>query len=315
MARYRELLAATAALWLAISAPALAQETRQPSRAALATGVYTYSGQGTVNTYWIETPGGGLVVIDVQRDLTHARAALAAVKATGKPVRAILITHGHPDHYAGVGLFKAAFPDAVVWASQATDRTMRGDSYGYNKLMRDADGEDFPARITPADRTFDGDADFTIDGLRVVAREMGKAEANSATVYDVPATGDLYVGDLVLNHLHPLFGEAATTEWLAALERLDVLFPNARTVHPGHGASGPKSRLLGDERTYIEGAREIAAEAIVAFGATKTGEAEAAKALRARYPYGNPSGLPDHVERSIHGLFTELATPALAPTK
>jgi hypothetical protein len=32
----------------------------------------TYAESGTVNTYWIETPGGGLVVIDVQRDLVHA---------------------------------------------------------------------------------------------------------------------------------------------------------------------------------------------------------------------------------------------------
>jgi hypothetical protein len=55
-------------------------------------GAWTYAGTGTVNTYWITTPGGGIVVIDVQRDLVHAAKAIAAVRGVGKPVRAILIT-------------------------------------------------------------------------------------------------------------------------------------------------------------------------------------------------------------------------------
>ena len=79
------------------------------------TGVWTHPGTGTVNTCWIETTGGGLVAIDVQRDLVHAAQALAADKAVGKPVRAILITYAHPDHYTGLGLFRQAFPGVPVY--------------------------------------------------------------------------------------------------------------------------------------------------------------------------------------------------------
>lgn len=78
-------------------------------------GAWTYAGTGIVNTYWIQTPGGGIVVIDAQRDLFHAAEAIAAVRAVGKPVRAILITHPHPDHYTGIGLFRQAFPGVVVY--------------------------------------------------------------------------------------------------------------------------------------------------------------------------------------------------------
>ena len=149
----------------------------------------------------------------------------------------------------------------------------------------------------------------------MVARELGKAEANSATVFYVPSTGDLYVGDLVLNRLHGLFTESATTEWLAALNRMDVIFPNVRTVHPGHGASGPKAQLFADQRNYIVTARRFAIEAFARSGPTPAAEAEAARRINARFPYESPAGLPNLVQISVRGLFAEFAKSALTPVK
>lgn len=302
---------------LAILAAALLSGSAlsQPAAVPVVTGQYTYPGPGTVNTHWIETPGGGLVVIDVQRDLAHAREALAAVRATGKPVRAILVTHGHPDHYSGLGLFRTAFPDAPIWSSSTTAETIRTDPYGFNKLMQDADASNAPTTFLVPDHVFTGDRTLTIDGLTIVAREMGKAEANSATVYYFPSSGDLYVGDLVLNHLHALFGEASTSEWLAALDRLDILFPNARIVHPGHGANGPKATLLADERTYIVETRRLAMAAYLSSGTEAERKARAVAAIKERYPYENPAGLRPIVPISVDGLFTEFAKPQYEPVR
>ena len=302
-------LALAAAIFL--SGPSIAQT----ARATDATGQYTYPGPGTVNTHWIETPGGGLVVIDVQRDLAHAREALAAIKAVGKPVRAILVTHGHPDHYSGLGLFKAAFPDAVIWSSRTTAETIRTDPYKFNKLMQDADPSNAPKTFLVPDHVLAGDTTLTIDGLTIVAREFGKAEANSATVYYLPQSGDLYVGDLVLNHLHALYGEAATSEWLAALDRLDVVFPNARTIHPGHGASGRKATLLADERSYVVTTRQLAMTAFLSPGTEVERKARAVAAIKRRFPYEHPAGLRAIVPISVDGLFTEFAKPEYEPVR
>ena len=69
----RFLLLSLIAMLLLVAAPMHspgAESTK--AKALIHTGVWTYVGRGTVNTYWIETPGGGLIVIDTQRDLTHA---------------------------------------------------------------------------------------------------------------------------------------------------------------------------------------------------------------------------------------------------
>ena len=307
-------IAFLAATTMATCAPAMAQDLSSTQTVLQAkTGVWTYPGTGTVNTYWIETPGGGLVVIDVQRDLVHAAQALAAVKAVGKPVRAILVTHAHPDHYTGLGLFRQAFPGVPVYSSKATADAIRNDTYGAN-AGEQADAPD----ITPRDFvapgiTFDGDTTLQIDGLTIITRELGAGEAPATTAYYLPSTRELFTGDAILNRLHGPLREAHTGQWLGIIDRLEAMYPNVTIVHPGHGASGPKEPMFDDERLYLRTCRAIAAEEIVRGGFTDAAKAATVRRINARFPYTNPTGIKDIVSDSVDGLFREFSQPSSTP--
>ena len=308
------LIAFLAATTLATWAPAMTQNHSSIQTVLQTkTGVWTYPGTGTVNTYWIETPGGGLVVIDVQRDLVHAAQALAAVKAVGKRVRAILVTHAHPDHYTGLGLFRQAFPGVPVYSSKATADAIRNDTYGAN-AGEQTDAPD----ITPRDFvapgiTFDVDTTLQIDGLTIITRELGAGEAPATTAYYLPSTRELFTGDVILNRLHGPLREAHSGQWLGIIDRLDAMYPNVTIVHPGHGASGPKEPMFDDERLYVRTCRAIAAEEIVRGGLTDAAKAATVRRINARFPYTTPTGIKDIVSDSVDGLFREFSQPSSAP--
>jgi glyoxylase-like metal-dependent hydrolase (beta-lactamase superfamily II) len=66
--------------------------------------VHTHaSGEGGifVNAYLIETPSGA-VAVDATLTESESKAFRRKLEALGKPLLAVLVTHPHPDHVAGI---------------------------------------------------------------------------------------------------------------------------------------------------------------------------------------------------------------------
>ena len=67
--------------------------------------VHTHaSGEGGIfaNAYAIETDEG-VVAIDATLTVSESGAFRRTIDAIGKPLLAVLLTHAHPDHVAGIG--------------------------------------------------------------------------------------------------------------------------------------------------------------------------------------------------------------------
>ena len=78
-------------------------------------GVYTAVGFG-VSTSTMIVGDDGLVIVDTQIDESAAAGVLAAFREiSDKPVKAIVLTHGHGDHTGGIGVFSRD-GDPQIWA-------------------------------------------------------------------------------------------------------------------------------------------------------------------------------------------------------
>lgn len=238
------------------SSPSSAHEKAPRARV----GRYASPNPGSVNTQWLFAPKG-LIVVDSGRNVKGGQRATMRLKNEDLPVVAVLVTHPHPDHIAGLGVLHKAFPQAPIFASKATTNWMRTDPLGFYQLAR-RDDPDFPAKLTYPDHMIEPGETLEIGGARLETAEFGPGESATATAYYEPTTGVLFAGDIVSDHCTPALLEGHTCGWLRNLDLLAKRFPKARTIYPGHGAPADAKTLVGWQRAYLEQIRDLVQPAV-----------------------------------------------------
>ena len=191
-----------------------------------------------VNVHLVET-AHGVVLIDGAVALSSSRAVRRIIEQEiGKPLLAVLLTHGHPDHYMGVAEIMGerevdffALPGAI---EQARSRDAE-ESAG----MRMAFGDNFPERrIFPNRVVVDGQT-LTFDGVTFRVLDYGGCESDSDGVWFIEQAGDaiVFCGDLIYNQMHLFMKDGHPLEWLSGLERLRREFSREARFYPAHGES------------------------------------------------------------------------------
>jgi quinoprotein relay system zinc metallohydrolase 2 len=167
---------------------------------------------------------------------------------TDRPIRYVIMTHGHPDHVFGGAVFRGDKPVYVGHVRLPGALAARGAFYRHrleDLLGKDAAG-DFvvPTMLVAQHEVIDL-------GGRVLELDAWE-EAHSAadlTVFD-RNTRTLLAGDLVFIGRIPAV-DGSVRGWLSILDRL-VKIPALRVV-PGHGpVSAPWPEAVTDERRYLE---------------------------------------------------------------
>lgn len=246
--------------------------------------------ESDVNAYVI-SDGQGAVIIDAARTSADgaAVAALATQRTTG-PIT-VLVTHGHPDHFLGLGALRTALPDARFVVARpeieadiigmATWMTQQGwlEKEPAMKPKSDANpgGFDYAAQIEVL-----SEASLALPGGAVLELDASYAATEAAhmtTIYSRDL-GALFTGDLAYQGVHLWLGIGVTPdaarEWQATLSRLESAWaPTKPTVYPGHGPATDTSVFAAD-RAYIDDLLRVAADS--------ASDQAAIDAMVAKYP-------------------------------
>jgi glyoxylase-like metal-dependent hydrolase (beta-lactamase superfamily II) len=253
MSLQSKLRAAAAALLVAVPVAASAQTKLLDGGVEWLAGRFVPGAQPDGNSVLIEAPDGWIVV-DSGRHPAHVQALLERIRASGKPLRAIVNTHWHLDHIGGNRALKTAYPQAQVIASDAIVEARSGFLAEYRRQLQgeianastpEVQRAAYQREIAVIDDSAASTPDVRIGELvpmLVAGRglslglERDAVTGGDVWVYDATAQV-LAAGDLVTLPA-PLLDTACPERWMQAIERISTL--RFRWLVPGHG--DPMSR-------------------------------------------------------------------------
>ena len=267
MSAWRGILAA---VLLALSFAAAALDPLEPIR--VTAGVYYVRGKAGVasaanegynsNAGFVVTPEG-VVVVDALGTPALGEALIAAVKSvTDKPIKRLILTHYHADHFYGTVAFRRA--GIEIWANKTAQAYLDSGEPEQRREQRARDlfpwvDEKMP--IVRADRWLDDVTRFSLGGVAFEVIHVGPAHAPDDSIIVVPSLGVIFAGDLLFAGRIPFVGQADSRLWLKRIEELQAMKP--RFVVTGHGPmSTDPARDLALTRDYLVYLREAMGKAV-----------------------------------------------------
>ncbi|WP_095106533.1 MBL fold metallo-hydrolase [Pseudomonas sp. Irchel 3E20] len=274
----KRLLLATAALGFAAHAaasePALKLDVYNPGEAAIfPVSSVLVSGQKDA------------ILVDAQFGKAQAQAVVDKIRASGKHLTTIYISHGDPDYYFGLDTLVAAFPDANVLASAPTVAHIKATVAGKLAFWGPQMGADVPHK-TIVPQVLEGNS-LTLEGQSLQVIGLDGQQPDRSFVW-IPSIKAVVGGVVVAENIHVWMADTQSAQsradWLATLQRIESLQP--ATVIAGHYL-GQGSRSLAAVRftsDYIQAFDQEAAKAKDA--------AQLIAAMKKRYPdLGDDSSL------------------------
>jgi glyoxylase-like metal-dependent hydrolase (beta-lactamase superfamily II) len=194
------------------------------------------------------------VLVDAFLTVEQAHALVEWVEAHGKHLTTIYVTHGHGDHFFGLGALQERFPTARAVATSAVVQRMHQQASP--ESIANFWGARFPGqlpdRLAIAEELKGSVID--LEGRDLVVVELGHTDIYDTTCLHVPSVGLVVAGDAVYNDVHLFLAQSNAQrrrEWIAALDTIEALQP--RAVVAGHKRPGNDDgpRIIEETRQYI----------------------------------------------------------------
>lgn len=188
----------------------------------------------------------GVVVIDSLGTPKLGQRMIATIKSiTSKPIKYLIITHNHPDHYYGAIAFQKLGGVTVI-AHQGTLDYIRSDqiesSVAYRRSLIETDMQGFEG--VPPDIIIDGKR-FSKYNLEVGNRtfhiyNVGQHHSAGDLVVHVKEDDVVWISDLAFNQRTTFMGDGNSKQAIEVQDWLLTRFAGASLMVPGHGSAQTK---------------------------------------------------------------------------
>ena len=203
------------------------------------------------------------VLVDPQFTVDQAHQVVEWVKAAGRSLSSIYVTHWHGDHWLAAPIVLAAFPGATLLATRGTiakmtDRAAVNRDGLWDRL--------FPGQIptgpVPVEEIpVEG---IALDGERLLAVEVGHSDTDDTTVLWAPSLRLVVAGDVVYHGVHQYLAESGNggrDAWRRALDRVEELDPASVVCGHHDPARGDEPGAIAATRQYLDDVDRLLADA------------------------------------------------------
>jgi quinoprotein relay system zinc metallohydrolase 1 len=252
-------------LYFVATAHANAQDIKtldyQLNPRALADGVYVVEGANAdfsprngcniINTGFIVTTAGVLVINTGPSRLYGEQLRLAIARVTPKPIARVLHLNLHPDYFLG----NQAFADVGRYATTSTRAGIAREAASYEDNLFKLCGDWMKGTQTLAPDNNVEAGTWTLGERHFELRRYQGHTDSDLVLLDVQ-TGVAFVGGLAFSQRIPTTPHADIPAWQMSLKKLEfdvqaLLGNKLKAVVPSHGPVHPDMRALAQTRDYL----------------------------------------------------------------
>ena len=198
-------------------------------------GMVSTSNEGfNSNAGFVVTPEGVVVFDALGTPALGKRLADIIAGKTSQPVKQVVVSHYHSDHFYGVQAFDQAGVEIIAHelvrdylASEAPRLRLEERRQSLAQWVNSR------SRIVPPTHYVEDEMVFRLGGLTFRVMHAGPAHTPEDLMMMVEEDGVLFVGDLMMTGRIPYVADADVSAWIRSIDRVLALKP--KVVVGGHG--------------------------------------------------------------------------------
>ncbi|XPV69030.1 MAG: quinoprotein relay system zinc metallohydrolase 1 [Halarcobacter sp.] len=207
------------------------------------------NGGNISNTAFIETDKS-VILIDTGSSFNYGKQLKKAIaKVTNKPIKYVINTHHHPDHFLGNNAFK----DSTIFATQFTADEIETNGNLYIENLVNLVGSAMTdTSVKKVDKILNKKV-MDFDGYKLHFIYLSGHTEDDLVIYD-ENTKILYASDLVFNHRALATPHANLDKWIESLNKLKNI--DFKLCFPGHGLVFENKKAIEENIKYLKTIRK-----------------------------------------------------------